>query len=226
MTKLHLLDHRSAPTTFRRSLARGYPIAAAIALMIGVAAPQARATVFQAAGTFSDGATLSGSITIDTLTGTVTSSALTITGSSQFYFDTVVSQQDFGTPLFYTVLTQNPSGQEAFLLGIPLDSLVSYAGGEMCDDSIGTCLSSVYYAVSLQNPVSLMDGTLSVATQDASEPTLLTAWGLGSVALFLFTARRRKVKTAFSRRPARDLYGGHVDPIESTDRVRTPLPAA
>ena len=154
-------------------------------------ATQAYATDFQATGLFANGATLGGTLTIDTNVGTVTASDLTISGAGTF--STLISQFNYGPPVFYSVIADNAAGTEEFSFGLLADSLVGYTGGDFCGDSNGSCFSSVFYPTSdPSNQVSLSSGSLIGTSGAAPEPTTLSFLGIAFAAGLMFHYGGRK----------------------------------
>jgi len=163
-----------------------------IILCLASLAPQAFATDFQATGLFTNGATLGGTLTIDTNVGTVTASDLTISGAGTF--STLISQINYGPPVFYSVVADNIAGTEEFSFGLLADSLVGYTGGDFCGDSNGgSCLSSVFYPISDPfNQVSLSNGTLIGTSGVAPEPAALSFLGTAFAVGLMFHYGSRK----------------------------------
>jgi len=153
---------------------------------------QASATVFQASGTFDDGALLEGTLAIDMNAGVITASGLTISGGGTF--TTILFQGNLGPPAFYSVLADNAAGTEEFSFGLLAESLVGFSGGSFCAADTGACITSVYYSLSDPlNQVSLLNGTLTEPSGATPEPS---AFPLCAIALagtvMLYQCRRSK----------------------------------
>jgi hypothetical protein len=147
--------------------------AASVAICLASLASQAHATVFKADGFFSDGASLGGTLTVDTTLGEVTESDLTIAGAG--IFSTIEFQSSFGPVLGYSVVVDNVAGTEEFSFGLLTDTLVGYAGGDLCSDSSVGCFSSNYYPiVSPFDGVSLSSGRLIGESAAVPEPAALS----------------------------------------------------
>jgi hypothetical protein len=140
-------------------------------------------TTFNVTGTFSNGATLAGTITINTTFGTITGASL-VAGASEFSFADLVISMPFAFPFGHEFLAQfvtSPfvASPGSLSLFIPGDSLIGYTGGALCSNSV-PCLES-----SGGVGASLTSGSLSVAAvPEPSELILLSAGliGLGFVA--------------------------------------------
>jgi hypothetical protein len=122
----------------RRQMRRFILTSAVLGLMAGAAA-QARAdlTTFTAEGTFQDGATLGGTLTIDTSIGTVTAANLTVGGSYMLTLATIQSQAEVSTGVYLVEVGETAIGLPQLALGIPVSSLVAYAGGDLLSQSTG-----------------------------------------------------------------------------------------
>jgi hypothetical protein len=112
----------------------GIAVALALATAIGFGT-QANATTFFASGTFADGAVLGGTLSVDTTLGTITSSNLSVSVPDAFTFINIVGQGDNPAPLFYSVTDRNAANTEDFDFGLPLHSLIGYAGGPFCSNA-------------------------------------------------------------------------------------------
>lgn len=90
--------------------------------------------VFNASGTFQDGSSLSGTLSIDTIAGAVVSGDLKISGNPAD-FTTLDAQNPFGSPapFLYLVYFENGEPTNNWLgLGFPPASLSGYSGGVLC----------------------------------------------------------------------------------------------
>ncbi len=183
----------------------------AAALLAGPALKAASLT-FDATGTFSDGATLGGTIHIDTGSGTVTSSDLVITGNaslSPITFDTVAFgglQEGAGGENVWNDIELGASaapgwGIDLIVLLGPATSLVGYTGGDLCamstDGSTFTCPVTEFfsrYSSNIENAFTggpyafLTSGSLSepAASPEPASACLLLA---GSAALVFWRRR-------------------------------------
>ncbi len=174
-------------------------LAAAFSIFSVVALAPAHATVvpFTATGSFQDGATLSGFVTIDTATGLIGAADLAISGRP-VHFTTIDLQRTF--PLTGPLLTefefsngQTTDNLLTFLL--PPLSLIGYKGGILCgtinDPSCfdGTLHYQSNFATKLQNGgipansfVTMIDGSLAPsAVPEPSTWALLCIAGLSMV---------------------------------------------
>jgi hypothetical protein len=154
-------------------------------------ASQGRATVFQADGLFGDGSVLGGTLSIDTNIGTVTASDLTIGAAGTF--STIVLQGNFGPGLGYSVVADNAAGTEEFSFGLLTDSLVGYAGGDLCSDRSIGCFSSIYYPISdPSTSTSLSSGSLVGPSAATPEPAFLFLCGAPfAMGLVCYNSRRK-----------------------------------
>lgn len=173
-------------------LARLLSTVGLVLLCIAATATEAHATVFSATGTFDTGATLGGTLTIDTGVGTITGLDLTISGVG--VFDDLISQDNLGPPLFYNVVVNDTTVNEQFLFGIHADSLVGYTGGDLCSEATGDCLASAYYPIfNIFDQTSLVSGELQ-ALASIPEPAsafLYTAGLTASWLIFFHRIRKR-----------------------------------
>jgi len=117
-------------------------------------------------GTFGSGATMSGTVVIDTTTGSTVSADLTYTlGGLSVTFDQAFFSQGFIPPLFGVLVpvtvagvvdgpgspSANPPVVDEFDLLLPAASLVGYTGGQVCafpistGDYCGGGIGSEYY---------------------------------------------------------------------------------
>src|SRR5271166_1841690 len=127
--------HQAEEITMRRQMWRFILAAAVLGLMAGAAAP-ARAgqiSTFTAEGTFQDGATLSGTLTIDTTQGLASAANLTIApiASLPILFTSVQAQGAITSPggtHAYELFFSQTNGPELALF-LPVPSLIDYPGG-------------------------------------------------------------------------------------------------
>jgi len=184
-------------TTMTRQMRRFMLATAVLGLMAGAAAP-ARADislVFTAAGTFTDGAVLGGTMTIDTTNGTVTSAALTVSAPDSLNFDYLQNvQPNFPVSGLYALTFSTTSNffYPLLSLGIPTSAstLQGYTGGNLASDTnlVGGFTSSIQFSSS--RSVDLDHGTLTVAVPEPS--TLLVACVGGVCAIAYGVANKRR----------------------------------
>jgi hypothetical protein len=159
-----------------------------LALMAG-AAGHAKAGLirtFDAEGTFDDGATLSGTLSIDTTIGTVTSANLVVGAPDSLDFIDIQFQGGNIYPGDYFIQAgTTPSGLPNLLLVLPTDSLVGYSGGPIGSDTnpANGYVSSIYLGATLT------DGSLT-AVPEPSGLLLGTVAGLAGTG-YVWRRRRR-----------------------------------
>ncbi len=186
-------DPKSEETTMRRQMRRFMLTAAVLGLMAG-AGPRARAdlSTFAAAGEFQDGATLGGTMTIDTTAGIVTAVDLTVTAPDSLAFTFVQAQESFEG--IYTIQTGTAaSGFPDLNLYFPNPSLVGYTGGYIGsgDQTAIVYVSDIYY--SSNNQVYLTVGSLTAVP----EPSTLLVACVGGVCVIAYgvAKQRRAART-------------------------------
>ena len=98
-------------------------------------------TTFNINGTFTDGTTLSGTVTIDTTAGHITAANIWYSGDGQWY-TSLGSQGPYDvppTPVAYTAFIGLAGSYSEFGLSFTgtsaLDSLVGYTGGNLCSQA-------------------------------------------------------------------------------------------
>jgi hypothetical protein len=91
-------------------------------------------TTFDATGTFDDGSTLSGTVTIDVTTGGATAIDLTTSPPDPFSFSTIINQ--FSTSGRSLIVGDKPAGNAHLIFDIPEANLVGYTGGTLSTDSV------------------------------------------------------------------------------------------
>jgi hypothetical protein len=186
----------------------GAVLASTVALSI--AAPARADTVFDLTGTFADGTTVSGTLTIDLTIGQIDAASLIYGGNP---YSTILLQQPFTgitapgqtpVPVSYLVhIGISSSMLPRIGLGIPgtsaVDSLVSYAGGSLCstsavcgpDQSGSTWASDFITAFSPSGVLFLQTGELTAVPgpiAGAGLPGLILACG----GLLVWWRRRQK----------------------------------
>jgi hypothetical protein len=178
----------------------GYALA--LAVVLGLMALLASGTVradstatLDVAGTFSNGDTLSGTVTLDTTTGTVESVSLSSSSMPDTLFTTYfVSPQAYDDIL---IATYSPVISEEIGLEIPTDDLVGYTGGPLCSLS-DPCGAINYNEDSNEyNPefFFLQQGSLT----PTPEPSSLLLFGTGIALICMATLVRRWMRVARAR---------------------------
>lgn len=156
-------------------------------LVVAIAAPIAHAdTVFTVTGSFDDGAILSGTATINTMTGLVTAFDLSTTGA---FVSGPYTTVDPGQGLFngqYSVSSTLSNSSIDFLF--PSGSLVGYAGGSLCSLPVNCPYVSFLTITAPFGNFALASGSLTpqVTTSEPSSVALMLL-GVGLV----FVMRKR-----------------------------------
>ena len=172
----------------RQEMMRKALVAAVLGIMLG--APPTRAditTIFDASGTFSDGSTLSGTVTIDVTSGTATSWDLTA-GSYQFL--SLDSQQNAGGAI---LLSGDDSSIAQLSLFIPVAGLAGYTGGSLTTSSNLQLLPSF-------DQTQLTSGSLT----SVPEPSTLAIGAIGAVAFLAYGWSRQSRHPRKQRQTDRD----------------------
>jgi hypothetical protein len=168
----------------------------AVAMLAASAVPSSAATVFFASGTFQNTATLSGTLTIDTVTGSIVASNLIVSAPTSFTFVNIVAQGDSPAPNFYSVTDRNAASTEDFDFGLPLHTLVGYSGGAICSAATATCTASNLFNLTTGTGGSVLaSGSLS-PTAPTPEPASGLLFGMAFV---LLTASLRYGRYSRSR---------------------------
>jgi len=167
-------------------------LAATLVVLLSPRAVLADSVVqFAASGTFSNGTTLGGYITIDTTTGTITSDLTWSSDSNPF---TQILAVASGSPTTTLVEISDGFGGEIDLV-IP-STLTDYAGGSLCAVSgspAGCPPTNVTLAVSqasnaLGQGFNLDAGQLTPSTTAVPEPASLLLLGTGLLSLLVVAA--------------------------------------
>jgi hypothetical protein len=165
---------------------------------------KASPTVFDATGTFTDGSSLSGTITIDPTSGLATAEDLFVSGGTSGY----VSPLEFN--LIPPALTQaNNQGAGNVWLGgsdlsnnwqlqvdIPGPTLVGYAGSNLIVSSFPP--DGTYFTAFGEGGANLVSGTLTAVTTPAPPAIVLLASAVLAAGGFQFVRRRRLSPAAAS----------------------------
>jgi MYXO-CTERM domain-containing protein len=144
--------------------------------------------IFDATATASNGADLTGTITIDTVLGKITAVDLSLSAPASFS-TTVVGLQGPGGSGFYAFLTTaGPFVPPYLSLSFPVTNLIGYTGGVLCT-GISTCgAQSSGYVQASGSTIPFQSVTL---TAEAPEPVSAVLAGGGLFALGLLRRRRR-----------------------------------
>jgi hypothetical protein len=199
---------RGAPMKMKSILAAA-AIASALGFCANAVTPVRAATVFDLTGTFQDGATISGTLTIDTATGHVDAISVSFLGVT---YTSILLQESF-TGNTAAGQTPNPVayhvafGTFAFPLIDPYirgtsapDSLVGYTGGPLCSvttpcgpDQEGFFWLGTYRPTPFQN-IGFQTGQLTAETPlPAALPLFATGFGVLGL---LGWRRKRKAQAA------------------------------
>ena len=160
-----------------------------IVLLVSCAYAADTVVTFNASGTFADGATLSGTITIDTTTGEPTVENLVVSSPDSA---TYTAPNGVDETANYQLIFVSPSGYPAFpvlQLTVPGSTLVGYSGGPLCSTtntcSAGPSISAI--RLSTGPPYTydtLTSGSLSTTAPTTSVPAL-SPWALGGLMVLL-----------------------------------------
>jgi len=179
-----------AKSTFRTAV-----LLCAVLALVGQA--KASPIVFDASGSFTDGSTLSGTLTIDPISGVATAEDLSLTGGSAGY----VSPLTFVATPPALVQTNNAGAGNVWLdssdltntwqlrVDIPGPTLVGYAGGDLVVSSFPP--DGTFFSASGEGGANLISGTLTAVTTPAPPTIVLLASALLTAGGFHFVRRRR-----------------------------------
>jgi hypothetical protein len=167
------------------------------ALLAVVGHAQASPVLFDASGSFTDGSTLSGTITIDPTTGLATAENLSISGGSSGYvspllFDATppaLQQQDNQGAGNVWLNSSDVSNSWQLRVDIPGPTLVGYAGGPLVVSSFPP--DGTYFTASGEGGANLLSGSLTAVTTPAPPTIVLLASALFTAGAFHLVRRRR-----------------------------------
>jgi hypothetical protein len=156
-------------------------------------------TIFTANGTFNNGATLSGTLLVDTVSGSLNASSLQVSTVPTLFtnFEAVISPPPGANFFGFKDVTSNPSTQ--LFLTVLGTSFVNYPGGPLCGTTNNCRLSpgggGIVYTnlVGTGTPVLLATGTLQPVPEPGTPYLVFVALlCLG----FLKTERRARDKVS------------------------------
>ena len=184
---------------------RYYVLGAVLGLvaLIAPGAVRADTIVFDASGTFAGGASLTGTVTIDTTNGLVTAESLATTGALVTGpFAGVSNQGDTGTTPNYYYFFSNVESGYAIALVFTQSTLVGYNGGTLCGfngsancQAAGSDFITVLIPQAAGGDVDLTQGQLQPqSTPEPSSFSMLLTGGLGL--LGISTLRRKRLGLA------------------------------
>jgi hypothetical protein len=179
----------------KRSRRFALAMTATLGLMAGPP-QQARADLnltFNAEGTFDDGATLGGTVTIDTTIGTVVAANLTVSAPDSLDLTFVQGQRSNLPVTGDYQFDVGPSASEipAFDVSLPVATLVDYPGGPIGSDSQpANNFASVLFLTSLTDLTVLQEGSLSLTTPEPSTFWMAVCGISGGLAFARFRSRR------------------------------------
>jgi hypothetical protein len=172
-------------------------VLAALALLLcGVG--QAKADTiqtFNASGTFADGATLSGILTIDVTTGVATAVDLVVGPPDSLTFSFIQQQVPSGADGYLIQTGTAASGVPQLDLILATTTLVNYSGSSIASGSepVDNRASEILVSTSPSPVVVLLSqGSLSAAPAAAPAAASLTLLGAGAVGLLGYGWRKRK----------------------------------
>jgi hypothetical protein len=183
-----------------RKLAKSAVRAAVLlgALLAPVGYAKASPVLFDASGSFTDGSTLAGTITIDPTSGLATAEALTISGGTSGY----VSPLTFDSTPPALAQANNQGAGHVWLDGSDLSNswqlrvdiaqptLVGYTGGNLVVSSFPP--DGTFFTAFGEGGANLVSGTLTEVITTPAPPTIvLLGSALFTAAAFHFVRRRR-----------------------------------
>jgi hypothetical protein len=160
--------------------------------LVVVAAGQVKADVstqFIVQGAYADGATLSGTVTIDTTVGEITAANLSVGAPDSLTLDNIIGQN--GSSFSSWLVAVGTAGGALFpetILVIPSLTLVGYSGGPIASETYAPegVGSALYYSES--NTVILHNGELT----PTPEPSTGLVASLGAAAFIGYGWSRRR----------------------------------
>jgi hypothetical protein len=175
-------DPEATGPRMRWPMRRWLAAAAVLGLMAAAVAP-ARADMilsFNAEGTFSDGATLSGTVTIDVTTGVATAVDLVVGAPDSLTFTTITFQAA-NSPVSgdYSIIAET-SNSILFDIYLPTATLVGYDGGpfESNSQAVNGLPSIIVYRGDVN--VALEEGSLSPSAISTPAPSTLVLALIGA----------------------------------------------
>jgi hypothetical protein len=182
-----------------RKVMKGIGLAMLVAALVAGTTRKAEAiialpgTTFNLTGTFDDGATLGGTLSIDInsfpdLTGIVLSADATVTppSSSMLVFDTVdhlLTGPVSGNS--YEIALTSSTSTATLDLFLPVGTLAGFSGSQLST-------STIY----VDGPHNLQSGSIEPAVSSVPEPATLTLLGIGIAGMAGYGWRRRKLAAA------------------------------
>ncbi len=167
------------------------------ALLAPVGHAKASPVLFDASGSFTDGSTLAGTITIDPTSGLATAEDLSISGGRSGYPSPLIF--DLTPPALTQANNQGAgnvwldgsdlSNSWQLQVDIPGPTLVGYAGGDLVVSSFPP--DGTYFTAFGEGGANLVSGTLTAVTAPAPPTIVLLASALLTAGAFHFVRRRR-----------------------------------